>query len=147
VIALATAGLLLVAAGVAAGATGSASQSSVKAPPGGSAQAPATPGTAAPGSPAPASATPASSAPGTAAKPGTKPKPPEPKPVDINHASREQLKTLPGIGDAEASRIIAGRPYYSKAQLATKGVLPEGVYHAIRKRVVADQTGIPPPTK
>src|SRR5262249_54962308 len=40
--------------------------------------------------------------------------------VDINSASRAQLKTLPGIGDVEANRIIAGRPYHSKADLAER---------------------------
>ncbi|UCH16460.1 MAG: helix-hairpin-helix domain-containing protein, partial [Burkholderiales bacterium] len=34
--------------------------------------------------------------------------------IDVNSASRAELKTLPGIGDAEADKIIAGRPYLSK---------------------------------
>ncbi len=59
--------------------------------------------------------------------------------VDINHASRAQLKTLPGIGDAEAERIVAGRPYLSKAELVTRQVLPAGVYQALRHRMVALQ--------
>jgi DNA uptake protein ComE-like DNA-binding protein len=57
--------------------------------------------------------------------------------IDINRASREQLKTLPGIGDAEAKKIIAGRPYVSKADLVTKKVLPEGLYISIRYRIIA----------
>jgi DNA uptake protein ComE-like DNA-binding protein len=61
--------------------------------------------------------------------------------VDINSANREQLKALPGIGDAEAARIIAGRPYLSKAELATKNVLPTGVYISIKNLIIAKQTG------
>lgn len=57
--------------------------------------------------------------------------------IDINRATREQLKTLPGIGDAEAARIIAGRPYVSKADLVTKKVLPEGLYISLRYRIIA----------
>lgn len=59
--------------------------------------------------------------------------------VDINSAGLRQLKTLPGIGDAEARRIIAGRPYLTKADLATRQVLPTGVYISIRHHVVALQ--------
>lgn len=59
--------------------------------------------------------------------------------VDINSAPRAQLKTLPGIGDAEADRIIAGRPYRSKADLVTKQALPAGVYQALRNHVIARQ--------
>ena len=44
------------------------------------------------------------------------------KRIDINSASRAQLKTLPGIGDAEADRIIAARPYPSKAKLGADKV-------------------------
>jgi competence protein ComEA len=57
--------------------------------------------------------------------------------LDINSASRQKLKTLPGIGDAEAAKIMAGRPYYSKTDLVTRKVLPEGSYAAIKYRIFA----------
>ncbi len=59
--------------------------------------------------------------------------------VDINSASRAELKTLPGIGDAEADRIVAHRPYLSKTELASKNVLPLGPFVSLRRRVVALQ--------
>jgi competence protein ComEA len=62
---------------------------------------------------------------------------PSEKQIDINRASLEQLKTLPGIGAAEAKKIIAGRPYVSKADLVSKKVLPEGLYISIRYRIIA----------
>lgn len=62
---------------------------------------------------------------------------PSEKQIDINRASREQLKTLPGIGDVEAGKIIAGRPYVSKADLVTRNVLPEALYISIRYRIIA----------
>lgn len=65
--------------------------------------------------------------------------------VDINAAGRKELKTLPGIGDAEADRIIAGRPYLSKAELVAKNVLPMGPYQSIKDRVVALQHTKPKP--
>ncbi|MEI8325277.1 MAG: hypothetical protein WCH44_07915 [Betaproteobacteria bacterium] len=45
------------------------------------------------------------------------------KQMNINAATREELKTLPGIGDVEADKIIAGRPYGSKAWLVSKKIL------------------------
>ena len=59
--------------------------------------------------------------------------------IDINSASRDQLKTLPGIGDAQAQKIIAARPYFSKADLASKDVLPTGVYLSLKDRIIAKQ--------
>ena len=59
--------------------------------------------------------------------------------VDINSASRAQLKTLPGIGTAEIDKIIAGRPYFSKADLATKQVIPTGTYLSLKNLVIAKQ--------
>jgi competence protein ComEA len=72
-----------------------------------------------------------------------KPALPAVKLVDINHASRAQLKTLPGIGAADAERIVAGRPYLSKADLATKSVIPTGVYLSLKHRIIATQKARP----
>jgi DNA uptake protein ComE-like DNA-binding protein len=45
--------------------------------------------------------------------------------------------TLPGIGAAEAARIIANRPYLTKTELVTKNVLPIGPFVSVRNFVVA----------
>jgi DNA uptake protein ComE-like DNA-binding protein len=57
--------------------------------------------------------------------------------IDINTATADQLKTLPGIGDAYAKRIISGRPYAAKNQLVTKGIIPKGTYDKIADKIVA----------
>ena len=57
--------------------------------------------------------------------------------VDINSAGKDELKKLPGIRDAEADRIIAGRPYGSKAWLLTNKVLAADAYQVIKARIVA----------
>lgn len=59
--------------------------------------------------------------------------------VDINSAGKKELKTLPGIGDAEADKIIAGRPYLVKAHLVTQNVISRGVYDNLRTLVIARQ--------
>ena len=57
--------------------------------------------------------------------------------VDINSASRKELMTLPGIGAAEAAKIIANRPYLTKTELVSKNVLPLGPFMSVRNLVVA----------
>jgi DNA uptake protein ComE-like DNA-binding protein len=59
--------------------------------------------------------------------------------IDINSASEDTLKSIPGIGDAYAQKIIAARPYRAKNELVSKKVLPQGVYDKIRDRIVARQ--------
>jgi DNA uptake protein ComE-like DNA-binding protein len=57
--------------------------------------------------------------------------------IDINTATADQLKAVPGIGDAYAKRIIDGRPYTAKNQLVSRGILPQGVYDKIKDQIVA----------
>jgi len=58
-------------------------------------------------------------------------------PIDINTATADQLKAIPGIGDAYSKRIIDGRPYTAKNQLVTRGILPQGVYDKIKDQIIA----------
>jgi len=61
------------------------------------------------------------------------------KAVDINNASKAELKTLQGVDDALAAKIIAGRPYPSKANLVTHNIIPAGLYLQLKQRIIAKQ--------
>ncbi|MCK9387716.1 MAG: helix-hairpin-helix domain-containing protein [Sulfuritalea sp.] len=61
------------------------------------------------------------------------------KRVDINNATAEQLQKLPGVSKTDADKIIAGRPYGSKAWLVTRNILPAETYEAVKGLVVAKQ--------
>jgi competence protein ComEA len=83
----------------------------------------------------PAGAVPSKSAP---AKAGASTK--KPKPVEINSATAAQLKTVAGLDDADAQRIIVNRPYMTRSHLVTKNVLSYDTYMAVQDHI----TVIPP---
>jgi mono/diheme cytochrome c family protein/DNA uptake protein ComE-like DNA-binding protein len=68
--------------------------------------------------------------------PARKPSSPTPL-VDLNSSSAETLMTLPGITEADAARIIAGRPYKSSLQFKTRRIVSPETYAKISGRVVA----------
>ena len=57
--------------------------------------------------------------------------------LDINTATAAELNALPGMGDAYARRVIAGRPYTAKNQLTTRGILPAAEYERIKPLIIA----------
>lgn len=59
------------------------------------------------------------------------------KPLDLNHASKDQLMALPGVSPGTADRIIAARPFSEPDELVTRHIVAQTEYDRFSDRVVA----------
>jgi len=55
--------------------------------------------------------------------------------VNVNSASKEQLEALPGLSARQCDNVIDGRPYSSKHDLVTRGIISQREYDRIADRL------------
>ena len=67
----------------------------------------------------------------TSTKPAHAPKP------DINSASKDDLMKVKGMTDADADKIIAGRPYKSVSDLKSKKIIDTATYNKVHSHLMA----------
>jgi len=60
--------------------------------------------------------------------------------LDLNTATKDQLMSLPGITDADAQKILDGRPYRAKNQLLSKGIISKDEYAKIKGQIIAHRS-------
>jgi DNA uptake protein ComE-like DNA-binding protein len=58
-------------------------------------------------------------------------------PLDINSASVDELKAIRGISEAQARKIVEGRPYKRKIELVNKKILSQDTFDQVKKQIVA----------
>jgi len=55
--------------------------------------------------------------------------------LDLNTASLEELRMVPGINEATAKKIVESRPYARADELVTKKVLSKAAYDNIKEHI------------
>jgi DNA uptake protein ComE-like DNA-binding protein len=60
--------------------------------------------------------------------------------MDINTASADDLRQIPGLSEAYAKKIIENRPYKRKDELVTKKVMPLATYESIKEHIAVGPT-------
>lgn len=60
----------------------------------------------------------------------------------LNSASKTKLRSVPGIGDATARRIIESRPFESEAEVLESKVIPEKVMKSLKDTLVDPDEGV-----
>jgi DNA uptake protein ComE-like DNA-binding protein len=68
-------------------------------------------------------------------------------PIDINTAKKDEFKKINGVTEADADRIIAGRPYGSKYLLVSEKIISEALFQSIKAHLVAKPPDKKKPTK
>jgi competence protein ComEA len=63
----------------------------------------------------------------------------KPAKIDLNTATQQELENLPGVGEATAKKIIAGRPY-SKLSDVEKAGVPKSTIDKIKSQVTVSKS-------
>jgi competence protein ComEA len=61
--------------------------------------------------------------------------------LDLNSASLEELRQVPGISEATAKKIVDNRPYARADELITKKVLSKAAYDSIKEHIAVTKPG------
>lgn len=59
------------------------------------------------------------------------------QPLDLNSASANDLRILPGLRGVDVNRIIAGRPYRAIDELAQREIIPQAIWNQIKDQIIA----------
>jgi len=60
----------------------------------------------------------------------------KPSVVDLNTGNQADLRSLPGLSEEDARKIISGRPYKSTHELVARGIISEEKFREIGNRIV-----------
>jgi competence protein ComEA len=79
----------------------------------------------------------APTAPTTPAKPPAAALAPKAEMVDINTATPAQLKTLPGMTDASAAKVVQARPFRDVNELVSKKIVSDAEFAKLKDHITA----------